>query len=196
MTSLSIIVPVYNVERYLHQCIESVLTSSFTDYELILVDDGSTDNSGKMCNEYTKKDNRIRVFHQLNGGVSKARNTGIDKANAPWITFIDADDWISHTFLENLYQGIVEHPDVDFVSTGYSNYCDGKTISIEIQYTPYYGADMNHLCPIYRGRCHGKLFKKEILKHILFDEKIKSAEDLIFVTDYLALLGKMQGGGG
>lgn len=187
---LSIIIPVYNVERYLHQCIDSILASTFADYELILVDDGSVDNSGSICDGYAEKDNRVRVIHQPNGGVSKARNVGIECAKAPWITFIDADDWISDTFLENLYKVVEEHPDVDFVQAGFTNYNEKGIGDIEQSYEAYYGSDMNHLCPIYRGRPYSKLLKQEILQNVRFDEKISSAEDLIFTTDYLIHIKK------
>lgn len=194
MRSISIIIPVYNVEQYLHQCIESILISTFENYELILIDDGSTDNSGKICDEFLERDERIRVYHIKNGGVSRARNIGIKNACTPWITFIDADDYISPTFLESLFHSVIEHPDIDFASTGYTNYSDGKIESIEISYSPYYGSDMNYLCSIYRGRVYGKLFKREYLQEVQFDEKISSAEDLVFVTDYLASIGKSQRG--
>ena len=91
---LSIIVPVYNVEKYLARCIDSILAQTFTDFELILVDDGSTDNSGEICDEYAGKDPRIIVIHKENGGVSSARNHGLDIARGEYITFVDSDDQI------------------------------------------------------------------------------------------------------
>lgn len=91
---ISVIVPVYKVEKYLPECIDSILAQTFTDFELILVDDGSPDNSGKICDDYATRDSRIRVFHKENGGVSSARNLGIDNATGEWMTFIDSDDWV------------------------------------------------------------------------------------------------------
>ena len=106
MTKISIIVPVYNVEKYLTRCVESLLCQSFKDYEIILVDDGSPDNSGKLCDEYESMDQRIRVIHQDNKGLSGARNTGIDwveqNSNSEWIGFVDSDDWVSERYLEAL----------------------------------------------------------------------------------------------
>lgn len=100
---LSVIIPVYNCARYIDRCIESVLTQSFREIEVILVDDGSTDNSGDICEEWAKKDNRIRLIHQVNGGLSAARNKGIDHATSPYITFIDADDEVANdTFAPNM----------------------------------------------------------------------------------------------
>lgn len=94
MPKLSVIVPVYNVEQYIHKCIDSILNQELQDFELVLIDDGSPDNSGKICDEYAEKDNRIKVIHQANGGVSKARNVGLDAASGEYISFIDPDDWI------------------------------------------------------------------------------------------------------
>lgn len=99
---ISVIVPVYNVERYLNQCIDSILAQTYKDFELILVDDGSKDKSGEICDEYVKKDSRIRVFHKKNGGVSSARNYGIDNAQGTYICFVDSDDWVDETYLEDM----------------------------------------------------------------------------------------------
>ena len=101
--AVSVIVPVYNTEKYLEECIQSVLNQSFTDFELLLIDDGSTDQSGLICDKYAKKDNRIRVFHKINGGVSSARNLGLDNAKGEWITFVDSDDCLKPDYLMNLY---------------------------------------------------------------------------------------------
>ncbi len=92
---LSIIVPVFNVEQYLHKCIDSIINQEYVNFELILINDGSTDNSGKICDSYSTKDKRVRVIHQINGGLSNARNTGIRNSNGKYIWFIDSDDWIS-----------------------------------------------------------------------------------------------------
>lgn len=92
---VSIIVPIYNVEKYIHKCIDSILSQTFTDFELILVDDGSPDKCGEICEQYALKDNRIKVVHKENGGLSDARNAGIDVASGKYIYFIDSDDWIS-----------------------------------------------------------------------------------------------------
>ena len=106
MSVVSVIVPVYKVEPYIRRCVDSVLNQTFSDFELILVDDGSPDNSGKICDEYALKDNRIHVIHQENGGLSAARNAGLDwvlaKANSRWVTFIDSDDWVHPQMLEIL----------------------------------------------------------------------------------------------
>lgn len=112
MSCISIIVPVYNVEKYIHRCIDSILAQTFTDFELILVDDGSPDNCGKICDEYAEKDCRIHVIHKVNGGLSDARNAGIDwtfaNSDSEWITFIDSDDWIHPKYMEALYNAVKE----------------------------------------------------------------------------------------
>lgn len=100
---VSVIVPVYNAGKYLHRCIGSIMAQTYTDFELLLVDDGSTDGSGKICDEYAQKDSRIRVFHKENGGAASARNVGLDNACGEWIAYIDGDDWTAPTFLKNFY---------------------------------------------------------------------------------------------
>lgn len=98
--AVSIIVPVYKAEKYLHKCVDSLLAQTFADFEILLVDDGSPDASGKICDEYAEKDRRVRVFHKENGGVSSARNHGLDMATGEWIMFVDADDWLNADTLQ------------------------------------------------------------------------------------------------
>ena len=95
MPIVSVIVPVYKVENVLHYCIDSILNQTYKNFELILVDDGSPDNSGKICDEYAKKDNRIKVIYKENGGVSSARNCGIDAAKGKYVCFVDSDDYVN-----------------------------------------------------------------------------------------------------
>ena len=106
---ITVVVPIYNVEKYLPQCIESILAQDYSNLEIILVDDGSPDNCGVMIDEYAKKDKRIRIVHQQNAGLSAARNTGIKIAKGKYITFIDSDDFIDVDFISYLYQLIKEH---------------------------------------------------------------------------------------
>lgn len=118
---ITIIVPIYNSARFLDKCINSILSQSYTDFELLLVNDGSTDNSGVICDLYSQKDSRVRVIHKPNGGVSSARNLGIDQARGEWITFVDSDDWVNEDFLKKRYElAIVENADV--------SYCDVELI--------------------------------------------------------------------
>ncbi len=110
---ITIVVPVYKVENYLVRCINSILNQTYTNWELLLVDDGSPDNCGKMCDEYAEKDNRIFVIHQKNGGLSAARNTGLnwfyEQNRSDYITFVDSDDWLHPQYLEILMNGITEN---------------------------------------------------------------------------------------
>lgn len=101
---ISVIVPIYNVEAYLPECIESILNQTYANFECILVDDGSPDRCGAICDEYAKRDSRIKVIHQPNRGVSEARNTGLDAANGQYISFVDSDDWIKPEMLEVLFE--------------------------------------------------------------------------------------------
>ncbi len=105
---ISIVIPVYNVERFLRDCIDSVINQTYQNLEIILVDDGSTDGSGRICDEYEKMDKRIRVIHKCNGGLSDARNTGLDLAKGEYISFVDSDDWIRKDAYEILYDRIRE----------------------------------------------------------------------------------------
>ncbi len=116
LPKISVVVPTYNTEKYLRECVDSVLSQSFKDFELILVDDGSHDRCGEICDELARKDPRIRVFHQENGGVTSARRLGVGKAQAEWICFVDSDDLLSENALEHLFSAIGKFGDeVDLV---------------------------------------------------------------------------------
>ena len=99
---ISIIVPVYNTEKYLKRCVDSILSQNYADFELWLVDDGSTDGSGALCDSYQQKDSRVRVFHQKNAGVSAARNYGVDQAQGEWVCFVDSDDEVLPDYLSDM----------------------------------------------------------------------------------------------
>lgn len=106
--TISVIIPVYNVEKYIEECVESIINQTYKNMEIILVDDGSTDNSGKICDEYIEKDERIKVIHKKNGGLSSARNEGIKIANGKYLTFIDSDDYITSDMIEELYLSLTK----------------------------------------------------------------------------------------
>lgn len=132
---ISIIVPVYNTESYLKKCFDSIIAQTYTNLEIILVDDGSTDNSGKICDEYANKDARVKVIHKENGGMSDARNKGLDIATGDIITFVDSDDYIDKEMYEKMEALLVEH-DADIVCCAYKlvnnkevrDYSDGKVV--------------------------------------------------------------------
>ena len=110
MAKISVIVPVYKVEETIGKCIESILNQTYPDFELILIDDGSPDRSGVICDEYSKKDGRIKVIHKKNAGVSSARNAGIEwvleNSDSEWISFVDSDDWVHSDYLSKLYGAV------------------------------------------------------------------------------------------
>jgi len=118
LPKVSVIVPVYKVEEYLRQCIESIIVQTYANLEIVLVDDGSPDNCGKICDEYAEKDARIIVIHKQNGGLSDARNVGIEVATGEYLTFVDSDDWLENDMVETLYNNIVNH-NADISCCGY-----------------------------------------------------------------------------
>ena len=120
---ISIIVPIYKAEVFLPRCIDSVIAQTYTNWDLLLVDDGSPDKSGKICEEYSRKDARIKVYHKQNGGVSSARNYGLDKARGEWVSFLDADDYILPSFLDNL---INNNKGFELICSGYMGFGDSK----------------------------------------------------------------------
>lgn len=191
---ISIIVPIYNVEKYLSKCIKSIINQTYKDLEIILVDDGSTDNSGKICDEFAIKDNRIKVIHKKNAGVSSARNQGLDKANGDYIAFVDSDDYIEKDMYEKMVN-VMNKYDVDIVSCNYNHvnekiepffildkdeYINNKTELIEkvFQYKNY---DMI---------LFNKLYKKYIWKDIRFPLGINLAEDLMMLYPTINLANR------
>ncbi len=125
---VSVIVPVYNVEKYLGECINSLLCQIYTNLEIILIDDGSTDSSGTLCDHYAEIDNRISVYHKKNGGLSDARNYGLDIATGEFIAFVDSDDYVSPYFIDRLRQ-VQKKTDSDIVICGFTSFDDGTSLS-------------------------------------------------------------------
>lgn len=193
---ISIIVPVYNTEQYLSRCIDSILGQSFTDFELLLVDDGSPDGSGAICNAYAEKDKRVRVFHKENGGVSSARNLGIDNAQGEWLYFVDSDDELLPDGLKVLVDNISD--DVDVVMGGFEsvdelgNMTREATKSVNLRLSR-----KESVITLYRGQgCCGyfflgytwqRLFRKSLVDRfdLRFDTSIAIKEDTLFVMQYL-----------
>lgn len=189
---LSVIVPVYNAEKYLKRCIDSILLQQHTDFELLLIDDGSTDSSKAICYEYARKDSRIRVFHKANGGVSSARNLGLDNVQGDWICFVDSDDCVSEFYLSNL---LSHAHDVDLVISYaeyvYSDNTHRKEVYTNRNITNNYDVlfaenDLNwHTSP------WAKLFKKDLCADLRFIEGMHIGEDLVFLYTYLIRCNKI-----
>lgn len=127
---ISVIVPIYNVEKYLPRCVDSLLGQRYRNLELLLVDDGSTDGSGALCEAYAARDARVRVLHKPNGGLSDARNAGLAAARGEYLSFVDGDDWVSPYYLENLYRAL-EQADADFSASGFEEVFEGQPVSAE-----------------------------------------------------------------
>lgn len=190
--AISIIVPVYNVEPYLRQCIDSILAQTFTDFEVILVDDGSPDNCGAICDEYAAKDSRVVVIHQKNCGVSAARNAGLDIARGKYAMFCDSDDYVDSQWCQLLYNTIVKHPNawisccVAIVGSDGQMRVNAPKLKSEtdIQRIPFYELYQASLS----GSPCNKIYRKDILEqhHIRFNTNYKIGEDTDFNVRYYA----------
>ena len=185
MPEISIIIPVYNVENYLSRCMESVLNQTFKDYEIILIDDGSTDGSSIICKNYVEKDNRIRYMDQENQGLGKTRNIGIEAANGNYILFIDSDDYISENMLEILFDNILSSG-ADIASCGIYNVYKSKCIPqySEIERFTCQNEEAFRLLLIGEkipGSSCNKLIKAEVLRQVRYPEGILY-EDVAFHT--------------
>ncbi|MBO5935009.1 MAG: glycosyltransferase family 2 protein [Clostridia bacterium] len=190
---ISVILPVYNVEKCIQRCLDSVANQSYKNLEIILVDDGSTDNSGKICDEYQANDNRIKVIHKKNAGVSAARNTGLEQSTGEYYCFIDSDDNIAENYIEVLYNAIAEHDaDISCCSFTYlypdnTTYCPlGKDKDENFVCTEK-GADvlknMLYGKSNYMPACFCKLFNRKKTGNISFPP-YKIGEDFLAALDY------------
>lgn len=193
---ISIIVLVYNTEKYLRRCVDSILSQSFTDFELLLINDGSKDVSGKICDEYLVKDNRVRVFHKENGGVSSARNVGILNAKGEWITFVDSDDYVLDGYLQNFSSNINDKVDIVCQGMEFDRFFS-KNNPIKQIAVDYHGNVKEGILELYKAPMPGSLcnkcFKNIIIKdyYLQFNETVVLREDEIFLLDYLKHSNKM-----
>lgn len=193
MELISVIIPVYNVEKYLSECLDSVINQTYKNIEIILIDDGSKDSSGKICDEYAQKDTRFKVIHKENGGVSAARNTGLDVAQGAYITFVDADDFVERDFVENLYKKIQQESS-DLCFSRYDKF-NGHFIEVVEVFPdePVTKNDINGFCDFYKrffltysSKLHINhsscriLYSKSLLTDLTFNTKIKMGEDMVF----------------
>lgn len=192
---ISIIVPVYNVEAYLDRCMESILKQTYERLEIILVDDGSTDSSGKKCDDYAKLDSRIKVIHKENGGLSDARNAGLELATGAYIGYVDSDDWIEPDMYERLYDACVENEAELAVCRYFSEYQDrteaggtGRTVSLTRDELLNIYISGHDEYVIYNS-VWSKLFKRELVADMIFP-KGRNSEDIMYTTRAFCRLEK------
>lgn len=184
---VTIIVPIYNSELYLHDCVDSILNQNFTEFELLLINDGSTDISAEICDKYAKENHRVKVIHKENGGVSSARNVGLEYAQGEWITFIDSDDQIKDNYF-NVFDK--DNESCDLIFTDVDKLTNDnlesflsfkkKKICIKDFMENYF------LFPHFSG-CWGKFYKAKTIKmfKLKFDEKLQNGEDGLFNFNFL-----------
>lgn len=192
---ITIIIPVYNVEKYLKRCVDSVLAQTYRNFEVILIDDGSPDKSGELCDLFAEDDCRIRVFHTQNGGVSNARNIGLDNANGDYITFVDSDDYIHPDYLAELLKAVMEHKSSKIAVCSFyhvnsectefeeeskrCNFFDKSEINVFREYNYVKAYVLKFIwCAIY---------DKEIIKKIRFRSGLHLAEDSLFMAEAISL---------
>ena len=192
---VSVIVPVYNVEKYLEKCVNSLLQQTYKNIEIILVNDGSTDESGKMCDNLAQEDDRIKVFHKKNGGLSDARNYGVERATGEYIGFVDSDDYIEEDMYEKLYKAI-QRSQADMAECSmtriYKNYSEkfyrGDNFQIDLDDEAYVREYIDNV-RLY-GSAWCKLLKKEIAEKVKFPVG-KIYEDCFYTLDLVKYLKKV-----
>lgn len=191
---ISVVIPIYNVEKYIDRCITSILNQTYNDTEIVLVDDGSTDNSGMICDKYSVEYPNIKVIHIPNGGVSNARNIGIKNCTKEWVTFVDADDYLEERHLENLFSAAQN--DEDLVVCDYRVVTESGDIKKERILNDDFPSSFNRFEALEDmgrgtsiwGYVWNKLFKTETIveNELLFNTDIKIWEDMLFCAEYIA----------
>lgn len=187
MSKVSIIVPVYKTEKYIHRCVDSILSQTFSDIEVILVDDGSPDKCSEICDEYAIKDGRVKVIHQENSGVSAARNAGLAICSGEYLLFVDADDYIYEKYVYKLVDETEKG--YDLVCCGYNDMSEYGIVKCNDFYTNNFNREQLVKCIINGtgGVLWGKIFRTEIIRkyNLKLDEKLFMSEDMIFVLEYI-----------
>lgn len=198
-TKVSIIIPVYNAEKYIRRCIDSVIKQTYQNIEIICIDDGSTDESGKILDEYAAKDARVRVIHKANGGVSSARNVGLKQCGGGYITFIDSDDYVDAEYIETL-MGEIEENDA-IASNIRREYASGETKRLHLTKEKECVYNGNH--EIRKGYMdhelrrafyfpHGKIYKRAAVGELEFNETLEKSEDILFNLQFLQRANKIK----
>ena len=203
---ISVIIPIYNVEKYLRKCVNSVLEQTYHNVEIILVDDGSKDSSGTICDEYTKNDGRVKVIHKKNGGLSDARNVGIDVATGEYMCFIDSDDFIHKQYIEFLYEALKKY-DADIAVCNFQRVSEGETLhersikpsevsvrvlSREESWLALYDSKLQYQFTI----AWSKLYRRNIFKALRFpvgrlNEDVATAHMVIGLTNKVAYVDEV-----
>lgn len=183
---LSIIIPIYNSEETLTRCIKSISKQTLLDFEMLLVDDGSTDNSGRMADQLSLSDNRIKVIHKANGGLSDARNAGLSQAKGDYITFVDSDDEIAEGTLKTLSNTLYLHPEYDIIEYPVTERKGCPTQHIFMPQEKFYPEAQEWLAEFGLEHCWvcNKIFKRALIQNIQF-EKGKKYEDVLFIGEVL-----------
>lgn len=191
--TVSIIVPVYNAEKTLERCVDSILNQTYQDFELFLVDDGSSDGSGVLCDAYARQDSRVRAFHQENAGVSAARNLALDRAAGEYLQFLDSDDWITPDATSSLVRAAREHQ-CDLVIADFYRVC-GERVShkgdiddpVVLTQEEYAAHMMENPADFYYGVLWNKLYRRDIVEahHLRMDPEISWCEDFMFNLEYI-----------
>lgn len=193
--SITVIIAIYNASQYLRQCIDNILSQNFQDFELLLVNDGSTDSTGEICDEYAKKDKRIRVFHEQHKGVAHARQIGLDNAKGEYILYIDADDVIELTLLNDLYQTVKIH-DAELVICDYTELTNSGPVYRKQEPTSKTGIGLleDILNGILYGALWNKLIKTDCIRksHAMFPFDLTMREDLVFLAQVLPTIYNVQ----
>lgn len=176
---ISVIVPVYNTEKYLDECLNSIQNQLYVNFEVLMISDGSTDKSNEICESFAAQDKRFRFFYKENGGVSSARNLGLENAAGSWVCFVDSDDQALPNYISELKQGLKEN--VDFVINGF-----WKKKKKPTQEGVYSKDELLQSIDLYPYGSYGNLFSMDIIRthHIRFDEKIHYGEDAVFALSY------------
>lgn len=192
MPKVSVIVPVYNAKDYLRRCVDSILAQSLADFELLLVNDGSTDTSGEICDHYSNIDSRVRVFHKDNGGVSSARNTGLKNASGEWLCFVDSDDAVHPDYLNNLVSATDKNVEL-VISFSISVFIDKivePTYCDAILTRKDFAKLFNEYDLHWRTSPWAKLYQSKIIKNnnLLFNSEMPIGEDLVFLYDYISFV--------
>lgn len=194
MPKISIIVPVYNTEKYLRRCLDSILAQTYTNFEVILIDDGSTDSSGQICDEYVKKRSNFVVYHIDNGGPSRARNKGLECAQGLYVTFVDGDDWLEEDALKRYILAIESHQ-ADVVKAGYRKEYNKRSVVVKIDQEEKYTDLESFFVGIEKSKYYGFLwngiYKRSVIGNIRMDETIRWCEDHMFTCEVLLQIKKL-----